>query len=179
MAWSAELAAGASAWAKEKAKTCTTDGQVSGKYGQNSASQRLNSPDDARSEDEIVTWWAPTNVDEKSQYNNQFTAVMWRSSLYVGCASEIGQIENSKRVNRHREQNNSSLLDYYFRILSTERISPPPLLSNASRGSAKAVPEYIAYFWLVGAIRDANFQPTHDRESSPIFDTFAQLAVLL
>ena len=95
MAWSAELAAGASAWAKEKAKTCTTDGPVKGKYGQNSASQRLNSPDDARSPDEIVTWWAPTNVDEKSQYNNQFTAVMWRSSLYVGCASEIGQIENS------------------------------------------------------------------------------------
>ena len=95
MAWSAELAAGASAWAKEKAKTCTTDGPVKGKYGQNSSSQRLNSPDDARSPDEIVTWWAPTNVDEKSQYNNQFTAVMWRSSLFVGCASEIGQIENS------------------------------------------------------------------------------------
>eukprot|EP00984_Skeletonema_dohrnii_P030080 scaffold21211_cov135-Skeletonema_dohrnii-CCMP3373.AAC.1 len=41
----------------------------------------------------------------------------------------------------------ASLLDYYFRTLSTERISPPPPppppppLSNVSRGSAKAVPE--------------------------------------
>eukprot|EP00984_Skeletonema_dohrnii_P005554 scaffold1959_cov88-Skeletonema_dohrnii-CCMP3373.AAC.1 len=57
MAWSAELAAGASAWAKEKAKTCTTDGQVSGKYGQNSASQRLVRRDLAHTPDQIVSWW--------------------------------------------------------------------------------------------------------------------------
>ena len=97
MAWSAELAAGASAWAKERAKICSNDEKEAGAFGQNVASQRLNSPDDAQSPEDIVAWWTPNSVDETSQYNNQFTAVMWRSALYMGCATEVARIENSRQ----------------------------------------------------------------------------------
>eukprot|EP00984_Skeletonema_dohrnii_P012719 scaffold5190_cov92-Skeletonema_dohrnii-CCMP3373.AAC.9 len=60
----------------------------------------------------------------------------------------VSQDENpSERRKRDSFCPKCSLLDYYFRILSTERISPPPpTLSNVSRGSAKAVPDVLHYF---------------------------------
>mmetsp|Transcript_227 Transcript_227/g.403 ORF Transcript_227/g.403 Transcript_227/m.403 type:complete len:666 (-) Transcript_227:153-2150(-) len=105
MAWSAELAAGASAWAKEKAKakTCTTDGRVSGKYGQNSASQRLVRRDLAHTPDEIVSWWTNKFDPEQPSWGNDLRpggAVMWRTALYVGCAAEIAPIEDCPETQR-------------------------------------------------------------------------------
>jgi len=97
MTWSEELAAGASAWAKEKAKNCNVTEVETGKYGQNIAIQRLNSPDDAHSPDKIVSWWAPKNTGGELPYNNQFTAMMWRAALYIGCAAEVAPIENSNQ----------------------------------------------------------------------------------
>eukprot|EP00986_Skeletonema_menzelii_P002938 scaffold852_cov187-Skeletonema_menzelii.AAC.3 len=97
MAWSAELAAGASAWAREKAKTCTNDGQEKGKYGQNTSTQRIVRLDVARSPERIVNSWFNNFDPEQSVWNNNLkagTAVLWRTALYVGCATEIGPIEN-------------------------------------------------------------------------------------
>ena len=97
MAWSAELAKGASAWAKETAKTCNVELE-SGKYGQNAASRILTSSSDAHSPEDIVGWWAPENLgEEATPYDNKLTAVFWRSALYAGCASEVAQIENSNK----------------------------------------------------------------------------------
>jgi len=105
MAWSAELAAGASAWAKEKAKakTCTTDGRVSGNYGQNSASQRLVRRDLAHTPDEIVSWWTNKFDPEQPSWGSDLRpggAVMWRTALYVGCAAEIAPIEDCPETQR-------------------------------------------------------------------------------
>ena len=103
MAWSAELAAGASAWAKEKAKTCTTDGRVSGNYGQNSASQRLVRRDLAHTPDEIVSWWTNKFDPEQTSLGIDLkpgSAVMWRTALYVGCAAEIAPIEDCPETQR-------------------------------------------------------------------------------
>ncbi|KAL7500128.1 hypothetical protein ACHAWT_008611 [Skeletonema menzelii] len=97
MAWSAELAAGASAWAREKAKTCTNDGHEKGKYGQNTSTQRIVRLDVARSPERIVNSWFNNFDPEQSVWNNNLkagTAVLWRTALYVGCATEIGPIEN-------------------------------------------------------------------------------------
>jgi len=97
MAWSAELAAGASAWAREKAKTCTNDGHETGKYGQNTSTQRIVRLDVARSPERIVNSWFNKFDPEQSVWNNNLkagTAVLWRTALYVGCATEIGPIEN-------------------------------------------------------------------------------------
>ncbi|KAL7435716.1 hypothetical protein ACHAXM_004801 [Skeletonema potamos] len=97
LAWSKELAAGASAWAKEKAKICNVTETESGAFGQNIAYQRLNSPDDAHSPEKIVSWWAPTKTGGELTYSREFTAIMWRAALYVGCAVEVAPIENSNK----------------------------------------------------------------------------------
>jgi hypothetical protein len=96
MAWSAELAAGASAWAKEKAKTCNNDEKEKGKYGQNASAQRLNSLDEALNPDEIIASWMKNFDPEQPWNNNQFAggAILWRSALYVGCATEVSRIED-------------------------------------------------------------------------------------
>lgn len=96
MAWSAELAAGASAWAKEKAKTCNTNEKESGAFGQNASAERLNSPDDALNPDEIIASWMNRFDPEQTWNNNQMagSAILWRSALYVGCASEVARIED-------------------------------------------------------------------------------------
>jgi hypothetical protein len=97
MAWSAELAAGASAWAKEKAKTCMNSGQEPGKYGQNSSFQRLPKPDVARTPKQIVNSWFNKFDPEQSVWNSNLqpgAAVLWRSALYVGCADVIAPIDN-------------------------------------------------------------------------------------
>ena len=97
MAWSAELAAGASAWAREKAKTCSTDGLEKGRYGQNASNQRIARLDLARPPERIVNSWFNNFDPEQSVWNNNLkagTAVLWRTALYVGCATEIGPIEN-------------------------------------------------------------------------------------
>ena len=96
MAWSAELAAGASAWAKEKAKTCVNSGLESGKYGQNSSFQRLPKPDVARTPKQIVNSWFNKFDPEQSVWNSNLqpgAAVLWRSALYVGCADVVEQID--------------------------------------------------------------------------------------
>eukprot|EP00573_Skeletonema_grethae_P005682 CAMPEP_0201712690 /NCGR_PEP_ID=MMETSP0578-20130828/59771_1 /ASSEMBLY_ACC=CAM_ASM_000663 /TAXON_ID=267565 /ORGANISM="Skeletonema grethea, Strain CCMP 1804" /LENGTH=654 /DNA_ID=CAMNT_0048201753 /DNA_START=24 /DNA_END=1988 /DNA_ORIENTATION=+ len=97
MAWSAELAAGASAWAREKAKTCSNDNKESGPFGQNASAQRLNSPDAALNPDEtIASWMSRFDPDEPtwSNFLKPGGALLWRSALYVGCASEVARIED-------------------------------------------------------------------------------------
>ncbi len=97
MAWSAELAAGASAWAKEKAKTCSNDNKEKGMFGQNASSQRLIRPDLARSPEMIVGWWMNGFNPEATSWGATLQpggAVLWRTALYVGCAAEVAPIEN-------------------------------------------------------------------------------------
>ena len=103
MAWSPELAAGASAWAKKGAKMCSTDNIETGPFGQNFASQKLVRPDVARLPEDIMGWWLNTFDPEQSTWDRNLqpgSAVMWRSALYVGCAAEIEEIENCPDTER-------------------------------------------------------------------------------
>jgi len=101
LAWSPELAAGASAWAKERVKTCSEGPVESGEFGQNIASQKLVSAANARPPNNIVGWWTNNfKATEPTWSRNlqQGSAVMWRTALYVGCAAEVARIENCDPV---------------------------------------------------------------------------------
>jgi hypothetical protein len=97
LAWSADLAAGASAWAKERAKTCTESPKGSGRFGQNIASQKLVKPEAERAPGTVVSWWTNNFNPSQVEWGTNLqpgSAVYWRAALYVGCASEVAPIDN-------------------------------------------------------------------------------------
>jgi hypothetical protein len=99
MAWSPDLAAGASKFVDEAVKTCTTK-NAGGPFGFNIANEVIANESLQKPPQNAVTWWASDKwYGDNSTYpaNQQFTAVVWRSALYVGCASKTAQMDNSTK----------------------------------------------------------------------------------
>jgi hypothetical protein len=99
MAWSPDLAAGASKYVDEAVKTCVIAPQ-GGPYGFNIANEVLDNEGLEKVPGNAVNIWAGDKwYSDNSTYpeNLSFTAVVWRSALYVGCATKTAQMENSTK----------------------------------------------------------------------------------